>query len=257
MTIALLTPMSANAQAYQCRAPNISSVPQIAPDSRPRLVPTTGYTLALSWSPAFCRTRQDSRAHRTQCSGNSGRFGLIVHGLWPQGSRTWPQWCPTQERVTPRIARDNICMMPSERLIARQWAKHGSCMTRRPETYFRVTQILWNSLRIPDYDRISREDYAEDIRQAIALLSDQDRILMDELAGRMEAASDNLDFETAAVYFGYLWISISVYLRARGHSRLIEARLWRGFPSAPPSDLARQSRQSARYRGLLLHFLNS
>ena len=49
-------------------------------------------------------------------------------------------------------------MMPSERLIARQWAKHGSCMTRRPQTYFRVTQILWNSLRIPDYDRISRED---------------------------------------------------------------------------------------------------
>ena len=161
---------TANAQAYQCRAPNVSSVPQIAPDSRPRIVPVTGYTLALSWSPAFCRTRQDSRAHRAQCSGDNGRFGFIVHGLWPQGSRTWPQWCPTRERVTPQIARENMCMMPSTRLIARQWAKHGSCMVRRPQTFFNVTRVLWESLRIPDYDRISREDglTAGRIRQAFA-----------------------------------------------------------------------------------------
>lgn len=170
MLAALLPATAANAQAYQCRAPQVSSIPLIAPESRPRQVPTTGYTLALSWSPAFCRTRQDSRAHRTQCSGDNGRFGLIVHGLWPQGARTWPQWCPTPESVTPRIARENMCMMPSTGLIARQWAKHGSCMTRRPETYFRVTRILWDSLRIPDYDRISREENltAGRIRQAFA-----------------------------------------------------------------------------------------
>ena len=54
------------------------------------------------------------------------------------------------------------------RLIARQWAKHGSCMTKRPETYFAVTRVLWESLRIPDYDRISREEglTAGRIRQA-------------------------------------------------------------------------------------------
>jgi len=50
-----------------------------------------------------------------------------------------------------------MCMMPSARLVARQWAKHGSCMVRRPATYLKVTRILWNSYRIPDYDRISRE----------------------------------------------------------------------------------------------------
>lgn len=171
LTLALLTvPSMVSAQAYQCRAPSVSSVPQISPENRPRSVPTTGYTLALSWSPAFCRTRQGSSSHRTQCSGENGRFGFIVHGLWPQGSRTWPQWCPTRARVTPRLARENMCMMPSTRLIARQWAKHGSCMTKKPETYFGVTTILWDSLRIPDYDRISREDdlTAGRIRQAFA-----------------------------------------------------------------------------------------
>ncbi len=167
---AMSLPTVANAQAYQCRAPQVSSVPQISPDGPRRQTPVTGYVMALSWSPAFCRTRQDSRAHRVQCSGDNGRFGFVVHGLWPQGQRTWPQWCPASEPLTPRIVRENMCMMPSARLIARQWAKHGSCMVRRPETFFGVTRILWESYRIPDYDRISREEglTAGRIRQAFA-----------------------------------------------------------------------------------------
>ncbi|MDJ0644259.1 MAG: ribonuclease T [Erythrobacter sp.] len=170
VALPVILPAAAQAQAYQCRMPQVSSVPQVTPDSSRRELPVTGYTLALSWSPAFCRTRQDSRAHAAQCSGDNGRFGLVVHGLWPQGNRTWPQWCATQGRLTPAEIRRNMCMMPSSRLIARQWAKHGSCMVKRPDTYFKVTRILWNSLRIPDYDRISREDglTAGRIRQAFA-----------------------------------------------------------------------------------------
>ncbi|MDJ0978543.1 MAG: ribonuclease T [Erythrobacter sp.] len=170
-TLALLAlPATAHAQAYQCRAPRVSSVPQIAADSKPRRVPITGYTLALSWSPEFCKPRESAPAHRVQCSGENGRFGLVVHGLWPQGTRTWPQWCRQENPLTPAELRKRLCMMPSARLIARQWAKHGSCMTKRPETYFGVTQILWESLRIPEYDRISREEglTAGRIRRAFA-----------------------------------------------------------------------------------------
>lgn len=154
---ALAVPVAAQAQAYQCRVPKVSSVPKITPDSRPRSMPITGYTLALSWSPAFCRTRESAPRHRLQCSGNYGRFGLVVHGLWPEGARSWPQWCSARNVLTPAEVRRNLCMMPSSRLVARQWAKHGSCMVKKPETYFKATRILWNSLRIPDYDRISRE----------------------------------------------------------------------------------------------------
>ena len=169
--VALGLPAAAHAQAYQCRAPQVSSVPQITPDGPRRELPVTGYTLALSWSPAYCRTRQDSRRDRAQCSGESGRFGLVVHGLWPQSANgSWPQWCATRNRITPAQVRGAMCMSPSARLIARQWAKHGSCMVRKPETYLRVTEILWDSLRIPDYDRISREDglTAGRIREAFA-----------------------------------------------------------------------------------------
>ncbi|GAA4642344.1 hypothetical protein GCM10023115_05170 [Pontixanthobacter gangjinensis] len=48
--------------------------------------------------------------------------------------------------------------MPSARLVASQWAKHGSCMVQRPETYFKVTRILWNSIQFPEADRLSRND---------------------------------------------------------------------------------------------------
>jgi ribonuclease T2 len=155
---AVLLPVAAQAQAYQCRAPAIARVPAIAPDAKPRRVPVTGYVLALSWSPEFCRQRETSPGHATQCSGSNGRFGMVVHGLWPQGARSWPQWCPSTAVLTPREVRRTMCMMPSARLAARQWAKHGACMTKRPETYFGVTRILWESLAVPEYDRIAREE---------------------------------------------------------------------------------------------------
>lgn len=118
----------------------------------------TGYTLALSWSPEFCRFRETRPQHRRQCSGRSGRFGLVVHGLWPEGARAWPQWCAARRAPSARDMRANMCLTPSATLLARQWAKHGSCMTRSPATYFRVTRILHNGLRWPDLDRMARQD---------------------------------------------------------------------------------------------------
>lgn len=146
------------AQSYQCRLPARVEVPSITRDSPPRRMPVTGYTLALSWSPEFCKPREGSTRHVRQCSGRDGRFGLVVHGLWPEGARGWPQWCPTTSRPSAATLRRNMCLSPSAALLARQWAKHGSCMTRRPATYFRVTRILYNGLRLPDLDRLSREE---------------------------------------------------------------------------------------------------
>lgn len=157
--LAVALPATAGAQAYQCRPPAVRAVPQVAPDGPRRETPVTGYTLSLSWSPEFCRFREAGRAHRVQCSGDHGLFGLVVHGLWPEGPRgRWPQWCAAASNPTPSEIRAQMCITPSARLAARQWSKHGACMARSPGTYFRVTRILFGGLRIPDYDRISRED---------------------------------------------------------------------------------------------------
>ncbi|MFL0670870.1 MAG: ribonuclease T2 family protein [Erythrobacter sp.] len=168
--LALVLPAAAGAQAFQCRPPQVTSVPAIAPDAPRRVLPVTGYTLALSWSPEFCKSREGARAHAFQCAGDAGSFGLVVHGLWPESGQSWPQWCAPGGTLTPAEVRGALCMMPSARLVARQWAKHGACMTQRPGTYLGVTRILWQSLQIPDYDRLSREDVltAGAIRSAFA-----------------------------------------------------------------------------------------
>ncbi len=148
----------AQAQAYQCQLPGGPiAVPKIIPDGPARRSAITGYSLALSWSPEYCRTRTASPADHVQCSGRNGRFGLVLHGLWPEGrGADYPQWCPTTLRPSPELVRQNLCLTPSAQLLAHEWAKHGACMTRRPEAYFKTARILWNSLTLPDLDRLSR-----------------------------------------------------------------------------------------------------
>ncbi|MEW4449411.1 ribonuclease T [Qipengyuania sp. JC766] len=168
--LALVFAGSAQAQSYQCRFARTVAIPEIRPDGPPRQVRITGYTLALSWSPEFCKGRETDARHRSQCSGRNGRFGFVTHGLWPEGAGGWPQWCPTRANVTPAIARRNLCLSPSVPLIARQWAKHGSCMARTPREYFTTARILRSFIAFPDTDRLSREDdlTAGRLREAFA-----------------------------------------------------------------------------------------
>lgn len=167
-----LVPGVALAQAYQCRIPDAPvSLARVERDGPVRETRVTGYTLALSWSPEFCRFREESPRHARQCSGREGRFAFIVHGLWPEGpGGQWPQWCPTARQPSPQTLAGAMCMTPDAALIARQWAKHGSCMTPEPDAYLEITQILWRSLRWPDFDRLSRNRdlTAGDIRTSFA-----------------------------------------------------------------------------------------
>ena len=165
---ALAFPAQAMAQAYQCKQPFIMQVPSVERDGPVRELPVTGYTLALSWSPEFCRTREGQQRHAVQCSGTAGLFGLIVHGLWPESGRSWPQWCPAKRGPRPSELRANICLTPSARLLAHEWAKHGSCMTSNPGTYYKVMRILYGALAMPDLDFLSRREVltAGDLREA-------------------------------------------------------------------------------------------
>lgn len=222
----LARPAQAAAQAYQCRVPQRVTVPPLQQDGPSRILPTTGYSFVMSWSPEFCRNRQTSPRHRTQCSGRNGRFGMIVHGLWPEGRSLWPQYCPVTRRVSPQEARRNLCMMPSPRLMAHQWRKHGSCLTRDPGLYFAITRRIWRSLRHPDYDRLSREEGLT--------------------AGRIRAAfaAANPDWQPAMIgvklnrrgwlqeiklCYGTDWMPRRCSPRQRGARDAAAARIWRGL----------------------------
>lgn len=147
---------AASAQSYQCSLPpRIAPIPAVSPDGPARRTPITGYTLAASWSPDYCKTSGDTRS--MQCAKASGRFGFVLHGLWPESTGgPSPQWCASQPAPSPQLLREHLCMTPSPGLLAHEWAKHGSCMVKTPEKYFRVSAILWRSLHWPDADRLSR-----------------------------------------------------------------------------------------------------
>ena len=156
--IALAGAGAANGQAYQCRVPTVlPPAPSARPDGPVRRMPIAGYTFALSWAPEFCRTRAADPAHRLECSGAMGRFGFIVHGLRPEGAGTSPQWCRRAPAPPAAVVRAQLCRTPSVELIAHAWAKHGTCMAREPATYFRISNILADSIRYPAIERLSRQ----------------------------------------------------------------------------------------------------
>ncbi|MEP2988112.1 MAG: ribonuclease T [Parasphingorhabdus sp.] len=172
----LALPSIAHAQAYQCRAPSVlSSAPaERKPASEPRRVkPISGYTLALSWSPEFCRKRKRGWRFKDQCSDDDGSFAFILHGLWPDARGGYPQWCRATKALSPAITKRNFCAMPSTRLMAREWAKHGTCMAKRPETYFKVSRIMFDAVQYPNMDRLSRKPLtAGQLRNAFAAVND-------------------------------------------------------------------------------------
>jgi ribonuclease T2 len=106
------------------------------------------YVLALSWSPSYCAGEAGRNDHQ-QCAPGR-RFAFVVHGLWPQYARGWPEFCRTRENWIPQELIDGVMdVMPSKRLIIHQWKKHGSCSGLTQSVYFNEVETLFGRLRIP------------------------------------------------------------------------------------------------------------
>jgi ribonuclease T2 len=154
------THQDAAAQAWQCKAPENLSRPKIETPQKSeiRRTPIASYLLALSWSPEYCRKNGRDADAALQCDGKMGDFGFIVHGLWPEAAGPgYPQWCRTAGVLSRKVVADNICMTPSVQLLQHEWAKHGTCMARKPETYFGAARLLFEAIEFPDMAKLSRE----------------------------------------------------------------------------------------------------
>ena len=106
------------------------------------------YVLSLSWSPDYCASPAGAR-DRFQCAGPR-KYGFVVHGLWPQFERGWPEACTTDQLKVPLpLKRDVLEIMPSERLMNHEWRKHGTCSGLTPKQYFESILATWANVRIP------------------------------------------------------------------------------------------------------------
>ncbi len=103
------------------------------------------YVLSLSWSPSYCETAL--RPDPSQC--DVGGKGFVVHGLWPQYERSYPEFCVETTRL-PRSILAGIADLMSPGLAQYQWEKHGVCAGLRPEKYFELVRRAYQAIDIPD-----------------------------------------------------------------------------------------------------------
>lgn len=150
---------------------SLSPAPTYEPpaDEVVRDVETAHHLLAVSWSPQACRTGDDYPDAEHQCQDN--RFGLTLHGLWPNGpTRTrHPRYCAAAPAISAATVRRHFCMTPSPSLQQHEWAAHGTCGWDTPEAYFDQAARLWDALERPDLEAIPAPDLtAGAIRAAFA-----------------------------------------------------------------------------------------
>lgn len=96
------------------------------------------YVLSLSWSPSFCEEVAErgnsERSQQAQCGGRP--FSFVVHGLWPQYERGFPEYCDRDSWLDRNIMTSMLDLMPAPGLIFNEWKKHGTCSGLGPRGYF-------------------------------------------------------------------------------------------------------------------------
>jgi ribonuclease T2 len=111
------------------------------------------YVLSLSWSPSFCA----AAAERRSGSGHGGGqecgprpYAFVVHGLWPQYDKGFPEYCQVP---APRLDHDTVSsildLMPAPHLVFNEWDKHGTCSGLAPHSYFETMRRARAVVKIP------------------------------------------------------------------------------------------------------------
>ncbi len=147
-TLALAAPAAAQREPY-------GGFPRTQQFSQPKIISQPGqfdyYVLSLSWSPSYCATLQRD-GYDPQCHRRDGkRYSFVLHGLWPQHERGWPENCPTADRgFVPRpVANRMLDIMPSERLVFHEYRKHGVCSGLGVDSYFDLSRKLFEKVKVP------------------------------------------------------------------------------------------------------------
>jgi len=120
------------------------------------------YVLSLSWSPSFCEAsaeRSQTQTAQNQSSQNQSsqdqqcgerRYSFVVHGLWPQYEKGFPEFCQVPApRLDRAIVSSMLDLMPSPRLIFHEWDRHGTCSGVAARAFFENVRKARAVIKIP------------------------------------------------------------------------------------------------------------
>jgi ribonuclease T2 len=140
------------AATTQRPAETTASATRASPARSDSTIPTGSgfdfYVLSLSWSPSYCAA-EGKDANPQQCAA-ARPYAFVVHGLWPQFERGFPQDCPSDRpKVDDKTLRGLYDIMPSAGLIRHEWKTHGACAGLDQRDYFRVLRAAREKVVIP------------------------------------------------------------------------------------------------------------
>jgi ribonuclease T2 len=108
------------------------------------------YVLALSWSPSYCAANAEQPFRRPDPQCGPRPYSFVVHGMWPQYDRGFPEFCQVP---APRLGRgvvgSMLDLMPSPRLIYHEWDRHGTCSGLSQSAYFDTIRKARAVVKIP------------------------------------------------------------------------------------------------------------
>jgi ribonuclease T2 len=147
------------------------------------------YALVLSWSPTHCSTPEGAD-DELQCARRDGRrYAFVLHGLWPQYERGYPESCPTRNRpwVPQPVIDGMLDIMPSPGLVKHEFRKHGTCSGLNATQYYELSRRLFERIEIPS--RFKNPFEGQFLRP-------------DEVVDELVAANPGLEAEMVAVACG-------------------------------------------------------
>jgi len=110
------------------------------------------YVLSLSWSPSYCEASAERSPNQVPPDQQCGerRYSFVVHGLWPQYEKGFPEFCQIPApRLDRGIVSSMLDLMPSPRLIFHEWDRHGTCSGLSARAFFENVRKAHAVVKIP------------------------------------------------------------------------------------------------------------
>jgi ribonuclease T2 len=108
------------------------------------------YVLSLSWSPSYCAANSERSFRRPDPQCGPRPYSFVVHGMWPQYDRGFPEFCQVPApRLSRNIVGSMLDLMPSPRLVYHEWDRHGTCSGLSQSAYFDTIRKARAVVKIP------------------------------------------------------------------------------------------------------------